>query len=164
MKIIKKNTTTDCYLCERLAHKHTDPFFIMELKYGSLFLHPNQCFRGRALFALNEHFTQYPEIDIEVFQEFNNELLQICQTVKKLFVPEIINYASLGNEVRHFHYHIIPRYLNDQNWGGPPWPNEEKNLRLEEYQELTNKYRVAMRWAANDWNNQISNKAKAYVP
>lgn len=36
-----------------------------------------------------------------------------------------MNYASLGNVVAQLDWHIIPRYEDDGNWGGPPWPVEK---------------------------------------
>ena len=69
----------------------------------------------------------------------NNALL-------KGFNPNILNYSSLGNDMRHLHLHIIPRYKNpvtfadtiftDERWGHNPSPYN-KNFEISD--EVYNK-------------------------
>jgi diadenosine tetraphosphate (Ap4A) HIT family hydrolase len=35
--------------------------------------------------------------------------------------PEKINVASLGNQVAHVHWHVIPRFLDDAHFPDPVW-------------------------------------------
>jgi diadenosine tetraphosphate (Ap4A) HIT family hydrolase len=74
----------------------------------------------------------------------NKELLFLCKIIKRTFQPDLINYASLGNVIKHFHYHIIPRYKDDPNWGGPPWPSIEKKLTKDGYQQLVTLIRTSL--------------------
>lgn len=46
----------------------------------------------------------------------------IGRHIKSAFKADRMNYASLGNVVGQLHWHLIPRYEGDANWGGPPWP------------------------------------------
>lgn len=41
--------------------------------------------------------------------------------LRLLYAPEKINLASLGNLVPHLHWHVIPRFLDDQNFPAPIW-------------------------------------------
>jgi ATP adenylyltransferase len=128
----------NCTLCEILQDTEENETFIARLEYGSLFLHWNQCYTGRCLYISNVHIENYPNIDYDLFVNLNRELLLLCKMIKRTFQPDLINYASLRNEIKHFHYHIIPRYEDDPNWGGPPWPSLEKKLTRNEYRELAN--------------------------
>ena len=41
--------------------------------------------------------------------------------------PDKINLASLGNQVAHIHWHVIPRYTHDRHFPDAIWaqPNRE---------------------------------------
>ena len=66
------------------------------------------------------------------YQELNIILKESKNALSKCFKPDLFNYATLGNCVRHHHWHIIPRYksqriinkiiFKDDNWNQPPWP------------------------------------------
>jgi diadenosine tetraphosphate (Ap4A) HIT family hydrolase len=52
-----------------------------------------------------------------------------------------MNLASLGNAVPHIHWHLIPRYLEDPNWGDTIWSPSDaeeptKTLNEDEYREI----------------------------
>jgi diadenosine tetraphosphate (Ap4A) HIT family hydrolase len=51
--------------------------------------------------------------------------------VRQLAAPDKINLASLGNIVRHLHWHIIPRWIDDTHfpasiWAGACRPNRPR--------------------------------------
>jgi diadenosine tetraphosphate (Ap4A) HIT family hydrolase len=52
-------------------------------------------------------------------------LMQVVFTVEKVMrdtlQPDKINLASLGNQVPHVHWHIIPRYYSDPHFPEPIW-------------------------------------------
>jgi ATP adenylyltransferase len=139
-----KNTDQNCVLCEMLRNTEENETFVAQLEYGSLFLHRNQCYVGRCLYVSNIHVENYPNIDYDLFMNLNRELLFLCKMMKRTFQPDLINYASLGIVIEHFHYHIIPRYKDDPNWGGPPWPSIEKRLTKNEYQKLAALIRISL--------------------
>lgn len=41
--------------------------------------------------------------------------------LRRLYAPEKINLASLGNFVPHVHWHVIPRYIDDPSFPAPIW-------------------------------------------
>lgn len=116
------NYMANCIFCELLANAETDPTFIIKLRYGTLFVNRNQHYQGRCLHILNQHHENFHAVDDELFMGFNHEIKMIGKVLHDLFAPDLINYALLGNHIQHVHWHIIPRYKNDSNWGNPPWP------------------------------------------
>ncbi len=73
------------------------------------------------------------------YQGFNENLFQVLLVLKIVFKPTLINVGLFGNKVRHLHWHIIPRYEGDSNWGGVPWPNNPLYLSAESYGDLAKK-------------------------
>ncbi|MBN2654888.1 MAG: HIT domain-containing protein [Nitrospirae bacterium] len=49
------------------------------------------------------------------------EITLVSCLVEKVFVPDKINVASLGNIVPQLHIHIVGRFKNDRAWPGPVW-------------------------------------------
>lgn len=146
-----------CKLCEILRESEENEMFIVTLEFGSLFLHWNQSYLGRCLYISNTHVDNFPHIDHELFTNLNREMVLICKVIEEIFKPTLINFASLGNTIKHFHYHIIPRYKHDPNWGRPPWPAAEKELTRKGYEELTTKIRTSLE-GFYDQKNKVSIK------
>lgn len=44
--------------------------------------------------------------------------------LRRLYAPDKINLASLGNLVPHLHWHVIPRFLDDPHFPSPIWSGE----------------------------------------
>ncbi len=43
------------------------------------------------------------------------------QALRDLLQPDKINLASLGNQVPHLHWHVIPRFVDDAHFPDPIW-------------------------------------------
>lgn len=43
------------------------------------------------------------------------------QALRALLRPDKINLASLGNQVPHLHWHVIPRFIDDPHFPDPIW-------------------------------------------
>ena len=89
------------------------------------FLTEDQRYRGRTVVWLKEHFDDLVDVPSGLRISFIDEMLNVAVAIKRAVKPARLNYASLGNVAHHVHWHVIPRYENDPNWGGPPWPTEQ---------------------------------------
>lgn len=49
------------------------------------------------------------------------ECCQVSELLERLFQPEKINVAALGNLVSQLHVHHVARYRDDPAWPGPVW-------------------------------------------
>jgi diadenosine tetraphosphate (Ap4A) HIT family hydrolase len=48
-------------------------------------------------------------------------VLAVEYAVRKIFNPDKINLASLGNMTPHVHWHVIPRFTRDAHFPNPIW-------------------------------------------
>ncbi len=48
------------------------------------------------------------------------------QVLRTLMKPDKINLASLGNQVPHLHWHIIPRFADDAHFPDPVWAARQR--------------------------------------
>jgi diadenosine tetraphosphate (Ap4A) HIT family hydrolase len=64
------------------------------------------------------------------------ERIMIFKTLKHALNCDRIEEASLGNEVPHLHYHIIPRYVTESDFLKSPWPHKKINITSQEQIEM----------------------------
>ena len=50
-----------------------------------------------------------------------SEVTAVTRALEKLFQPEKINVAALGNLVSQLHIHVIARFEEDEAWPNPVW-------------------------------------------
>jgi diadenosine tetraphosphate (Ap4A) HIT family hydrolase len=59
-----------------------------------------------------------------------SRLLQVVVTIettlRATLQPDKINLASLGNQVPHLHWHLIPRYVDDAHFPQPIWGTRQR--------------------------------------
>lgn len=58
-----------------------------------------------------------PGLRSQAWQEIDH----VSRVFRDLFVPDKLNVAALGNQVRQLHVHVIARYRDDCAWPKPVW-------------------------------------------
>lgn len=129
-----------CEFCELLS-KEENSLKISDLVSSVAVLNRDQFFLGRVLIIYKSHVEDLTQLSEKERAMFIEDLTRIALAVKKAFNPDKLNYAILGNVVSHLHWHVIPRYKNDPNWGTPPWPHGRKYLDQEQYEKLKKRIR-----------------------
>lgn len=111
--------TKPCPICARIAllRKGNDPDMVREFRQSILVLGANQYFRGYAILLLKRHLREPHQLPAPARRQLFDELMKAGDAIWRCFKPWKINYACLGNEVPHVHWHIIPRYRK----GPAPW-------------------------------------------
>ncbi len=130
-----------CKFCKLLEKPEENPRWIATFPNSVVFVYKDQTYKGRTVVILKHHVEQLTELPSAEGEDFYSETIQVAKAIQKAINPERLNYANLGNEVPHLHWHIIPRFPNDHNHGDPPWPAPAKYLSDEEYQILAKQIR-----------------------
>jgi len=90
---------------------------VREFKQSFLVMGYNQHFRGYAILLVKRHQREPHQLPPAARRQLFDELMESGEAVWRCFKPWKLNYACLGNEVPHVHWHIIPRYKK----GPAPW-------------------------------------------
>jgi len=103
----------------------------------TLFLHENQSYLGRCyIWYAHDNPVDMFDADCINLKELYDIMREIKRAISKCFSPDMYNYASLNNLIRHLHCHLVPRYnrkvtfngvmFEDNNWGGnyAPYPHD----------------------------------------
>ncbi len=92
-------------------------FLISEYRPWRLYLHADQRYLGRCYAWLGDRHVdlhRYELLSADERENLDDLVHKHSHAVRKLWKPDLINYAWLGNEVTvhrgHAHMHFIPRY------------------------------------------------------
>lgn len=138
-----------CFYCDRNEEFRKVLFEICDLPASKIFLCRDQTLPGRCTIMYKEHIEELyriPKADRDIFMD---DVCALAETITELFGAEKINYAIYGDEVRHVHFTLCPKYREKLNWGKPfvLFP-EEKDLVIlteEEYRQRMELIRKAVR-------------------
>lgn len=95
---------------------------VARLSASTLCLLKNQHYRGHCILIYDaRHATRLDELTTAEWLDYARDLQLATKVLVEFFQPDHINVESLGNEMPHLHWHLIPRYQDDPRWGGPIW-------------------------------------------
>lgn len=112
-----------CEICDKIsrAKRGKLPNFIAETPNGIAILGEVQKFRGYSVLLCKHSVTELDELPRETKLAFLEEMSLLAQAVRTVTNCHKINYEALGNIVPHFHWHVFPRYLEDEYSMQPVW-------------------------------------------
>jgi diadenosine tetraphosphate (Ap4A) HIT family hydrolase len=109
---------------------------VAALEVSTLCLLKNQGYKGNCILIYDvEHVTSPDQLSEDEWAQFTRDLYTAVRALKSVCRPDHINVASLGNEIPHLHWHVIPRYKTDPRWGGPIWTIKREKLHHAEMPE-----------------------------
>jgi diadenosine tetraphosphate (Ap4A) HIT family hydrolase len=112
---------------------------IAEFGLSVAYLHEDQFFAGWTVLILKRHVTELYELAAQERGQLIEEVTAMAQALAAVFQPIKVNYAALGNQLPHMHWHVVPRLRDDPApleaiWGITHEPRrlstEERQLRL----------------------------------
>lgn len=138
----------DCPFCERLVEDKYK-IKVRDFSVSTLYFNKSQTYPGYCFLIFNaRHATKMTDLTPKEYHSLNEDLLLAQQKIEAVFSPDHMNLATLGNQIAHLHWHIIPRYEGDPRWGAPVWMNtpeeaQKKYLSAQEYEVLIEKLKAA---------------------
>ena len=92
---------------------------ICELQATKVYLFKEQSHRGRVIVASKLHVSEITALTDDERNLFFAEVDRVARAVHKLFKPTKVNYGAYGDTGHHLHFHLVPKYANDEfEWGG----------------------------------------------
>jgi len=87
---------------------------------------------------LNEHVKELTDLGVGEQLQLMRTVLAAERALRVVAAPDKINLASLGNQVPHLHWHVIPRFLDDAHFPDPVWgsPHREGAAHAVEKEQL----------------------------
>ena len=118
---------------------------ICELENSKVYLFKEQSHPGRVIVAHKKHVSEITELTAEERSAYIEDINKVAAAMHDIFHPDKVNYGAYGDTGHHLHFHLVPKYKDEYEWGGTFAMNPgEKTLSKEAYQEMVDKYREAL--------------------
>jgi diadenosine tetraphosphate (Ap4A) HIT family hydrolase len=75
---------------------------------------------------LNRHVKEMTDLPAEERLHVMQAVFAVEIALRDLLDPDKINLASLGNQVPHLHWHVIPRFGDDAHFPDPVWAARQR--------------------------------------
>lgn len=75
----------------------------------------------------NKHVREMTDLTKSQRGHFLTVVYGVEQTLRELLNPLKMNLASLGNQVPHLHWHVIPRFEDDAYFPNPVWAARKRD-------------------------------------
>ena len=142
-----------CFYCDRDDSFQSVLFEICDLPASKVFLCRDQTLPGRCTIMYKEHYEEIYDIPKADRDLFMDDVCALAETIQELFGADKINYAIYGDEVRHVHFTLCPKYKDKLGWGGPfvlfPQEKDLVILSKDEYLDRMNLIRKTVRSKRN---------------
>jgi diadenosine tetraphosphate (Ap4A) HIT family hydrolase len=128
---------SDCKIC--LGQWPRPDHEIADLGLLAAYLHEDQFFPGWTVLIFKGHVTEIFHLHRAERHDVMDRITEVSQALANIFHPVKINYALLGNQLPHMHWHLVPRLTDDPAprdavWGVQHQPKrltgEELSMRL----------------------------------
>lgn len=118
---------------------------ICELDTCKVYLFKEQSHPGRVILAHRKHVGDMTELTPEERAAYFEDIAKVSAALRKVFNPQKINYGAYGDTGHHLHFHLVPKYRDEFEWGGVFLMNpDRKYLTDAEYSEMIEKIKAAL--------------------
>ncbi len=142
---MKSLKSKDCSLC---SDQHYP--IIWSNDYLRILLVNDQNYPGYCRVDLINHIKEMSDLDEKIRYKLMVKIFQIEKAIKQYLNPDKINLASLGNITPHIHWHIIPRYFEDNHFPDSIWSEKKRNITNEFSKEEENKFIENIKYNLNN--------------
>jgi diadenosine tetraphosphate (Ap4A) HIT family hydrolase len=95
---------------------------VARLSVSTLCLFRNQAYRGHCILIYDvRHAARPDELTPHEWAAYCGDLHTVVSALVDVCRPDHVNVESLGNQLPHLHWHVIPRYRDDPRWGAAVW-------------------------------------------
>ena len=127
----------NCSYCAEGALVEKFGIKICELPATKLYLFKEQSHKGRCIVASKFHVSEMTELSEEERNAFFADVNHVAKAIHAAFHPDKVNYGAYGDTGHHLHFHLVPKYKDEFEWGGT-FAMDPKQLTLSdaEYDEI----------------------------
>ena len=119
--------------------------YICDLSVSQLILFKEQSHPGRVIVAYKDHVSELVDITPEERALFMEDIAKAAKAIHKVFNPDKVNYGAYGDGGCHLHFHLVPKYKDNFEWGTPFAMNPKQTYLTDtEYDEMIAKIKAAL--------------------
>lgn len=111
---------SDCVLCTQPGGE-----ILWQDEFLRVVLVGDEDHPGFCRVILDAHIAEMTDLPAAGRTRLMKVVLEVESALRELLSPNKINLASLGNQVPHLHWHVIPRFDDDPHFPNPVWGGRE---------------------------------------
>ena len=135
----------NCGYCMRGELLDAFGIYICDLSVSTLILFKEQSHPGRCIVAYKDHVSELVDISEEDRNVFFPDVARAAKAIHKVFHPNKVNYGAYGDGGCHLHFHLVPKYEGQFEWGCVFQMNPDRTyLTQEEYAEIIETIKQAL--------------------
>ena len=100
---------------------------ICELPMSKVILFKEQSHPGRVIVACKKHVDDITQLSEEERHQYIEDINKVALCLHKVFHPDKINFGAYGDTMHHLHFHLVPKYKDEYEWGGVFAMNPHEN-------------------------------------
>lgn len=136
---------TGCNYCDKNEAHAVYAYEAATLPASIVYIFREQSHPGRLIVALKEHANDLADLSDAQRDAFFADVATAARAIRKAFNPDKINYAAFGDLVPHLHFHLVPKYRDQFEWGGTFIMNPQQKVMTDaECEEVAKKIRAAL--------------------
>jgi len=117
--------------------------YICELSVSTLILFKEQSHPGRCIVAYKDHVSELVDLTADERNAFFADVAQAAKAIHAAFHPDKVNYGAYGDTGHHLHFHLVPKYKGQAEWGGVfQMDPKQVTLSQPEYEEMIEKMKA----------------------
>ncbi len=132
-----------CGYCMRGELLDAFGIYICDLSVSTLILFKEQSHPGRCIVAYKDHVSEMVNLTDEERNAYFADVNRAAKAIHAVFHPDKVNYGAYGDTGCHLHFHLVPKYRDEYEWGGVFAMNPaQKTLTDAEYQDMIEKIKA----------------------
>ncbi|MFA6582505.1 MAG: HIT family protein [Paludibacter sp.] len=116
----------ECLYCQRNDLQKSLMIQICDLSVSTLFLFKEQSHPGRCVLAYKDHVNELFELSETDRNAYMADVCRVASAMQKAFSPTKINYGAYSDKLGHLHFHLVPKYKDEFEFGGTFEMNPQK--------------------------------------
>lgn len=110
---------------------------ICDLDVTKVYLFHEQSHKGRVVLVCKDKIKDMGRLSVLERNILFSDIARVSKAIQKLYSPQAFNYASYGDVDSQLHFHIVPKYKDQFEWGDPfSLDPKQKKLSQVEYETM----------------------------
>ena len=119
--------------------------YICDLSVSTLILFREQSHPGRCIVAYKDHVSELVDLTDAERNAFFADVATAAKAIHAAFHPDKVNYGAYGDTGCHLHFHLVPKYRDEYEWGGVFQMDPGKTtLTAEQYADMIARVRAQL--------------------
>ena len=109
----------NCPYCQQGEFLAKFGYLAFETETSEVIVFKDQSHPGRAIVAYKkDHVAEIQDLSDAERNAFMKDVSDVAKAIQKAYNPDRINYGAYGDTLGHLHFHIVPKYKDEFEWGG----------------------------------------------